>query len=158
MEPSLCTLRTHPAMSARVHHRSCLQAALPTPALFFPFSKICNTKDLLPTFYPICSPKMQPQTLLGFAAHHRGLWGSSTGQHTGGHSKMRYRSLPARYPETWSQVWTKARLLLHMCMVLQSARNDRCRAPCTLSPMQSHRAGALPMGRICSTLEHVCLS
>lgn len=66
VEPSLCTLRTHPAIKAqsRVHHRSCVQAALPTPAPFFSFSKICNTEDLLPTFFAICSPKREPKTLV----------------------------------------------------------------------------------------------
>lgn len=130
MEPSLCPQRAHPAMKAqpRVHHRSCLQAALPTPAPFFPFSKICNTKDLLPPFMLFAHPKGGPRPL--FAAHHRGLWGSSTGQHTAGHSRMRHRPLPTRYPETWSQVWTKARLLLHTCVVLQGMTTAELPAAC----------------------------
>lgn len=79
VEPSLCTLRTHPAMKdawSRVHHSSCVQAALSTPALFFPFIKICNAKDLLPTFYANCSPKREPKPLV--CCTHRGLWSSST--------------------------------------------------------------------------------
>lgn len=125
-------------------------------AVFFPFRKICNTEDLLPPFYLLSAHLLSSPRPL-FPAHHRGLWGSSTCQHIAAHSRMRHRPLPERYPETWSQVWTKARLLLHMCMVLQSTGNDHCRAPCSLSPMQSHQDGALPMGRNCSTLS-TCVS
>lgn len=152
VEPSLCTLRTHPAMKTqpRVHHRSCLQVALPPPALSFPFSKICNTKDLLPAFYAICSPKTQPKTLV-CCTPQRSL-GQFYSQYTAGHSRMRYRSGPARYPETRSQVGTKARLPLHMWWPLHGlqGRITAVCPPCKATKLGlCHWAGSAPRWSTC---------
>lgn len=74
------------------------------PHQLFPFlSERSVTQKIFSRLFMLPADlKHSPRPL--FAALHRGLWGSSTGQHTAGHSSMRHRPLPARYPETWSQV------------------------------------------------------
>lgn len=131
-----------------MYHRSDLQDALPTPAVSFPFRKICNTKDLLPTFYATCWPKTQPKTLVCCTPQR------SLGQfYRPTHSRsLQHEAQTSSCKISWDMEsgLNQTRLLLHMCMALQSTGNDHCRAPCSLSPMQTtepglcQRAGSAP--------------